>query len=63
MFFLSEYSRFSTLDLCLRCLLLFVYDALLYSAQKAALAAIAESLLLRISLLSLSSCFDCFRRA
>jgi hypothetical protein len=28
-FCLSDYSRFSTLDLCLRCLLLFVYDALL----------------------------------
>jgi hypothetical protein len=62
MFHLSEYSRFSTLDPCLWCLLLFVYDALLRSVRKAALAAIAESLLLRISLLSLSSWFDCFHR-
>jgi hypothetical protein len=37
-FCLSECSRFSTLDPCLWCLLLFVYDALLCYAQKAALA-------------------------
>jgi hypothetical protein len=63
MFRISVYSRFSTLNPCVRCLLLFVYDALLRSARKATLAAIAESLLLCISLLSLSSCFDCFCRA
>jgi hypothetical protein len=49
-FRLSECSRFSSLDPCLWCLLLFVYDALLRSARKAALAAITESVLFRISL-------------
>jgi hypothetical protein len=63
MFHLSECSRISTLDPCLWCLLLFVYDALLRSARRATLALVAESLLLRISLLSFSSCLDCFRRA
>jgi hypothetical protein len=42
---------------------LFVYDALLRSARKAALALIDESLHLRMSLVPLPNCFDCFRRA
>jgi hypothetical protein len=62
-FCLSECLRFSTLDQCLWCLLLFVYDALLHSTRKAVLASIAEALLFRISLLSFSSRLDCFRRA
>jgi hypothetical protein len=60
---LSECSRFSTLDPCLWCLLLFVYDASLHALWRAALAVMAESFLFCISLLSLASCFDCYRKA
>jgi hypothetical protein len=40
-----------------------VCDALLHVAWKVALAAIAESFLLCISLLSFASCLDCFHKA
>jgi hypothetical protein len=36
---------------------------LLRSARKAALAAIAESFLFHILLLSFANCLDCFRKA
>jgi hypothetical protein len=58
-FRLSKCSRFSTLDPCLLCLLLFVYDALLRASWKALLAASAESFLFCISLLSLAGYLDC----
>jgi hypothetical protein len=54
-FRLSECSIFSTRELYLLCLLLFVCDALLRTSCIAALAAIAESLLFLISLLSFAS--------
>jgi hypothetical protein len=60
---LSECWRFSTLDPCLRCLFLFVYDASLCALWRAMLAAMAESFLFCISLLSLANCFDCYRKA
>jgi hypothetical protein len=59
----SEYSRFSNLDPCRRCLLLFVYDASLRALRAASLAAMAESFLFYISILSFASCFACCLRA
>jgi hypothetical protein len=58
-FLLSEYSRLSTCEPCLLCVLLFVCDALLRASWMALLAALTDSRLLLISLLSFSSCFDC----
>jgi hypothetical protein len=60
---LSEYSRFSYLDPCRRCLLPFVYDASLRALRAASLAAMAESFLFYISILSFANCFDCCLKA
>jgi hypothetical protein len=60
---ISEYSRFSNLDPCQRCLLLFVYDASLRALRAVSLAAMAESFLFCISILSFASCFDCCLKA
>jgi hypothetical protein len=59
---LSEYLRFSYLDPCRRCLL-FVYDASLRALQAVSLAAMAESFLFYISILSFANCFACCLRA
>jgi hypothetical protein len=59
---LSEYSRFSYLDPCQRCLL-FVYDASLRALRAASLAAMAESFLFCTSILSFANCFACCLRA
>jgi hypothetical protein len=58
-FCLSECLRCSTRELSLLCLLLFICDALLCTSCRGALAAIAESLLFCISLLSFASYLDC----
>jgi hypothetical protein len=58
-FCLSECSRFSTRESRLLCLLLFVCDALMRASCIAVLAAIVESLLFLILLLSFTSCLDC----
>jgi hypothetical protein len=60
-FVLFEYSRLSTHDPCLLCLMLFVCDALLRATWMALLATLTDSFLFLISLLSFSSCFDCRR--
>jgi hypothetical protein len=60
---LSEYSRFSYLEPCRRFLLGFVCDASLRALRVALLAAIAESFLFCISILSFASCFACYLRA
>jgi hypothetical protein len=62
-FRLSECSRFSTREPCLLCLLLFVCYALLRASCIALLAALTDSLLFVISLLSFAICLDCRCRA
>jgi hypothetical protein len=62
-FLLSEYSRLLTREPYLLCLLLFVCSALLRASWMALLAALTDSRLLLILLLSFSSCFDCRCRA
>jgi hypothetical protein len=58
-FLISECSRFSTREPCLLCLLLFVCDALLRALCIALLAALTDSLLFLILLLSFASCLAC----
>jgi hypothetical protein len=58
-FLLSECSRLLTHEPCLLYLSLFVCDALLRASCIALLAALTDSRLFIILLLSLSSCLDC----